>query len=179
MGESKVPSVREARPEDAPAVRRIATIDYHRTYADTLDADVIERILAQAFGATLPSLIESCAPAEDACFLVAEADEVVGFAFYGPGDEGPELHWLYTDPERLHMGIGTHLLDELDRRLQPGTTFVAYVVGGNERALAFYRARGFRDAGRVDVQEHYGAHPHRSGLEDVRLRYTLPRETEN
>jgi len=34
-------TVRGARADDAPAIRRIATIDYHRAYADTLDVDVI------------------------------------------------------------------------------------------------------------------------------------------
>ena len=83
----------------------------------------------------------------DACFLVAEeARAVIGFLHYTPG----ELHRLYVEPDRIGTGAGHALIAELERRLEPGTEYVALVRDGNERAVAFYRRHGFEPGGHAD-----------------------------
>ena len=60
------------------------------------------------------------------------------------GDRFAEVETLAVIPEERGRGIGTLLLDEVDRRLRElgvGALFIA-VMAGNDDAMRFYRRRG-------------------------------------
>lgn len=75
----------------------------------------------------------------------------VGFATTCPvpGVAGAEVFRLYVQRPFLRQGVGRRLLTEAEalalRRGANGIWLTAWV--GNERALAFYRAQGYRDVG--------------------------------
>ena len=96
--------------------------------------------------------------------LCAELDgRVVGFAMSGPchyPDPDPEvaveLHHLYVDPDHWRRGVASSLHEECVRRWRaPGVGAARlFVWEFNERAVAFYAARGWRADGhfRADAQ---------------------------
>jgi ribosomal protein S18 acetylase RimI-like enzyme len=90
--------------------------------------------------------------------LAREADAVVAYAFLfiedGPDDTFPlggryaELYSLSVEPRLRGRGIGTQLLDFVDRELASrsiGGLEVA-VMSGNDAARRFYERRGLREA---------------------------------
>lgn len=86
--------------------------------------------------------------------LIAEVDgEVVGFLVgsriskttAGAG----EIYSIYLDPDHWRAGLGARLLAEgvAQLRVISAIPLVLWVVDGNERALRFYEARGWRSDG--------------------------------
>lgn len=92
--------------------------------------------------------------AGDAWFLIAEREgSPVGFAFFriGDGDRSfetnermGELEALSVEPELRRWGIGSLLMEQVERRLAAaGVGFIGLtVIAGNEDALRFYRRWG-------------------------------------
>lgn len=141
-------SIREARMEDAEAIRTIynhavlhttAVFDYTPRDADT------QRIWMRAkIDQNLPLLVAE------------EAGEVAGYASYGPYRPWPAyLHSVensvYVAPERHGHGIGKALLGPLlDIAKTRGLhTVIAGITAGNEASLRLHRAFGFEPAGTV------------------------------
>lgn len=92
--------------------------------------------------------------AGDAWLLIAEREgSPVGFAFvrirdgdrsFETGERMGELEALSVEPELRRWGIGSLLMEELERRLAAaGIGFIGLaVIAGNEDALSFYRRWG-------------------------------------
>jgi ribosomal protein S18 acetylase RimI-like enzyme len=137
-------TVRDARPEDAGAIARVAGASWRDTYREIFDAEFIDRFLAENYAPeALARSAERAAGREDAHFLVAERDgAVVAFAQYDVGPRGPELFRIYADPEHYGTGAGGALLDELESRLEVNS-YVLDVHSRNARGRAFYERRGF------------------------------------
>jgi len=80
-------------------------------------------------------------------YFVAVDDEVVGYASGSAGDtEGVgHLTSLYVHPKRWGEGIGSHLLDAVERFLAAvGIREVRIrVLADNDHGIAFYRSRGY------------------------------------
>ena len=81
--------------------------------------------------------------------FVAELDGVVvGMASVGELGGAPYLWKLYVLPDRHGIGAGSALLSAVVDSLPAGSTRLGLdYVDGNERAAAFYLARGFRVTG--------------------------------
>src|SRR5690606_8685133 len=112
-------TVRDARPEDAEAIARVARASWRETYRGIFEAEVIDRFLRENYAAeALARQAERAAASDREEFLVAErAGSVVGYAHFGVGARGPELSRIYADPAHYGTGVGSALLDELHRRL--------------------------------------------------------------
>jgi GNAT superfamily N-acetyltransferase len=92
--------------------------------------------------------------AGDAWLLIAEREgSPVGFAFFRvresdwsfeTNERMGELEALSVEPELRRWGIGSLLMEEVDRRLAAaGVAFIALaVIAGNDDALRFYRRWG-------------------------------------
>lgn len=99
-------------------------------------------------------LDQSLAGDDDYRFVGAYAGEtLVGYACWGPtpGTEDTwDLYWIVVDPTRQGRGIGTRLLEEVERRLTAhGARLI--VVETSSRAdydptRRFYETRGFTRA---------------------------------
>ena len=137
-------TVRDARPEDAPDIARIANASWRDTYRDIFEPAFIDDFLATNYSPNaLITAIERAAQRADAQFLVAERDgEVIAFANLGVGPRGPQLWRIYADPVHYGTGAGTALLDELESRLDVDA-YQLDVHSRNERGRAFYDRRGF------------------------------------
>ena len=143
--------IRDAAADDAAAVSAVAARAWPAAYRGLFDPAFIDRVLEHTYAArSVARHIAECA----GHFLVAEeGGKVVGFLHYEPG----ELHRLYLDPGRIGSGLGRALVEELNRRLEPGTEYVALVRAGNDRAEGFYEHLGFELAERVDGFERFAA----------------------
>lgn len=154
-------TIRDAAPEDAAALARLAGAAMRATYAPIAQAAVYEAMIAQtctreAFEAT----VELKARDERAILLVAFRDGTLeGFLDFGPDEDGvPELRRLYTAAGRTSRGTGAALVDTLERQLPVGTVYRAVVHARNERGLAFWVRHGFVMQGEVDTYAHFTEH---------------------
>jgi [ribosomal protein S5]-alanine N-acetyltransferase len=143
-------TVRDARPDDAAAIERVARASWADTYRDIFEPAYIERFLTDNYAAdSLAANAERAATRDDAHFLVAERDgAVVAFAQFGSGPRGPELFRIYADPPHYGTGVGSALLAELHRRIDGRVdSYVLDVHPENGRGRAFYDRNGFVIAG--------------------------------
>ncbi len=143
-------TVRDARSEDAPRIAAIAAASWWDTYRDIFEATFIEKFVARNYAVDdLAAQAERAAVADDRHFLVAERDgQVVAFAQYGVGSNGPELSRIYADPAHYGTGAGGALLDELHERLRGRVdSYRLDVHSRNSRARAFYERKGFAVVG--------------------------------
>lgn len=137
-------TVREARPEDAVAISRVAAASWRDTYRDIFEPDFIDDFLAQNYApGSLAAAAERAATRQDAHFLVAERDgEIVAYAHFGVGEHGPQLWRIYAHPDHYGTGAGSALLDELEGRIDVDS-YRLDVHSRNRRGRAFYDRRGF------------------------------------
>ena len=93
-------TVRDARPEDAAAIGRIARASWSDTYRDIFEPAFIDDFLERHYApASLAEQARSAADRDDVEFLVAERDgEIVAYLHFGPGPHGPQLYRIYADP---------------------------------------------------------------------------------
>jgi ribosomal protein S18 acetylase RimI-like enzyme len=141
--------VRPMEPADAPAVERVARASWHAAYDDILGEGVVERAVDDWYD--LEGLGESAAN-EDHLFLVAVAGgELAGFAHAGPNPEDGTwyLFRIYVRPDRWGEGVGTALLDRLERELgdRGVSSYRLAVLADNEVGVSFYETRGFDRVG--------------------------------
>lgn len=156
-------AIRAATIEDAGAIAQVHVVSWQQAYRDLLSPE----FLAGLSVATRQSMWAESLARGRTSLLVAEANgRVVGFSAFGPSrDEaaGPtdhELWALYLAPSHWSTGLGRRLwLASLEILVWRGATDIgAWVLEGNERAIRFYAAAGFRpESGAVKVCELGGA----------------------
>lgn len=159
-------------PADAPAIRAVAERAWPAAYDGLFEAEFIQLVLDRTYDT---ALLAQAIAAPGSVFLVAEDNGVViGYLHYADG----ELNRLYVEPDRIGTGAGRLLLGELERRLEPGTEYVALVRAGNERAVSFYLRHGFETVGYVNgfarFAETWGLELEDAGSRDLLMRRRLP-----
>lgn len=131
--------VRAATPDDAAAIRDVATAAWRSTYAGLIADESIERFIASAY------TIERVATRiERHVVLVAgeTAGIVEAFAESVAQDDHVQVVAIYARPDARGRGLGTALLERVVA-LHPGEDLAADVLVGNDLAEPFYAARGF------------------------------------
>ncbi len=96
-------------------------------------------------------VFESTALANDTYEGLAalQGGEVVGWISWGPtpGTLGTfDLYWIVIDPAHQGAGIGTALVDEMERRIAGRARLIVVETAGRpdyEPTRAFYRGRGY------------------------------------
>ncbi|WP_430783062.1 GNAT family N-acetyltransferase [Actinoplanes sp. G11-F43] len=150
--------VRAARDEDAAAIRDICVRGYRKTYPTLLSSEFIERMLAEFFTLERVTAEVAAAPPGWLGYQVAEEDgRIVGAGVGGLTAPGVgELFTLYLDPDERGRGLGTLLLDRVTGQLRAAGATEMWVAAldGNELAIPFYQARGFR---KVERRRTYGS----------------------
>lgn len=141
-------TIRPATPADVEAISAIHISARQHAYADLLSPQALsvmaEGVTPQMWAMRLPA----------GWGLVAVEDgTVVGFVYVCPNPEGlpgvGDLMALHVDPAHQGRGIGGRLHDAgLEILTRHGfSSFVLWVLEGNERAMRFYRRRGWKHDG--------------------------------
>lgn len=146
-------AIRPARPDDVPAIRPVTRASWRAAYDDLPPEDELRSRWERWYDS---EALEQQISHPDGIFLVTERDgRLVGIAHAVPGWDPPELARLYVDPDVWGEGIGSRLLEEtLEAVSEEGIPrIVLRVHRGNDRAVAFYRARGFDRVPDLDDEE--------------------------
>ncbi len=142
--------VRTAAPSDLPAIRALLVETWHATYDAVYGVEKVTAITDDWHSiAALTARLERL----DAEFVVADdGAEIAGMAFASAAADGKTvtLSQLYVRPGRQGQGIGGLLLDEIIDSFPDAAVVRLEVEPANGRAVAFYRAQGFVEAGRTE-----------------------------
>ena len=141
--------VRSAAERDLEAVRALLVETWHATYDAIYGA---ERVTAITDDWHSMRSLKARLTRPRSEFLVADSGkELGGMAFAAAGEDGKilMLYQLYVRPAQQGHGIGGMLLDEILNCFPEAETCRLEVEESNKRALAFYEAYGFRQAGRT------------------------------
>lgn len=138
--------IRPAREADIDSIRTVASRAWHAGHAPIIGTRTVEKFLDEYYDAdSFRSRIED----EAVLLSVAEDPDagVVGFAMATPGDDDADydLSQLYVLPDRWGEGIGSGLLDRIERRVEThgGERIRLGVMAENERAIRFYESAGY------------------------------------
>lgn len=139
--------IRDASPDDAEAVRRVAEAAWHDAHDDIVGADAVGEFLAENYAPA--DLRERYRDGDSTTFVATVDEEIVGYATGVPGDDAYSLGSIYVHPDRQGDGIGSALLERVEREARASIfdTLRLVVMADNEDAVGFYEARGFERAG--------------------------------
>ena len=141
--------VRTASTRDLPAIRALLVATWHDTYDAIHGAERVTEITDEWH--SIPAL-EARLSRPRSEFLVADdGKRIGGMAFASLGGDGAtvELQQLYVLPEFQGRGIGGLLLDEIESCFPEASRVRLEVEEKNLKAIAFYVAQGFAEAGRT------------------------------
>ena len=141
--------LRPARIEDAADIARVHVETWQATYAPFMPATYLAGLSVERHAAQHGETLRR--PDPHGVFLVGTVGgEVRGFARAGRSRDGQrpddgELYAIYVHPDTHGSGLGRMLMDGVRTRLRTAGFRRAHlwVVTGNERAEAFYRAAGW------------------------------------
>ncbi len=169
--------IRDAQPGDAHGIATVHVASWQAAYRGLLP-DRGLAILSVADRERTWSQILVDPPPRTAVLLATADAAVVGFVAVGPGHdatavpEAGELYAIYLRPDHYRRGIGTQLHSAAMHRLSTlGFTHATlWVLEGNERAISFYRRKGWTADGTRRVDQGPGG----VELPELRLRRPLP-----
>lgn len=152
--------IRDAVPDDAPAVGLVHARSWQATYRGVVADEVLDGMDASERGRVWAYRLSRMG--SGARVLVAEVDgKVVGFAALGGSDEKDvgEVFSLYLDPGVIGTGVGRSLFAaSVDALAELGfDRAVLWVAEANERARRYYEAAGWRADGECQVDDSFGA----------------------
>jgi GNAT superfamily N-acetyltransferase len=151
--------IRSARPEDALEVARVHVRSWQSAYRGHLPDDYLANLDTVARAGRYSFGIDRADVPHTLLAVDEEEGRIIGFATTGPcadaetGRRLGELYGLYVDPDRWRTGCGRRLIAAGRARLGGlgFTDAVLWVLNGNSRAEAFYRADGWtRDGAERD-----------------------------
>lgn len=136
---------REAIPEDAEAVQRVARQSWHEAYDGIIGEEAVEEKINEWYDI---HALEESIEHEDSPMLVAADNDIIGFAQGGPSEDGPAdvcLWRIYALPAYWGDGVGTTLLNKLCSilRLEGHDSIWLSVMAENSVGRAFYAKHGF------------------------------------
>lgn len=146
-------SVRVARPRDADDIADIHVSSWRVTYRGMLPDDYLDAMDRRRLAARWRrrTLVRST----ERVLVALRGDVIAGFVCLTPSMSEPgfagEITMLYVKPELERCGVGTQLLDAGLEQLaaKPLYWAIIWAVEANERAIQFYKRRGFcLDGGR-------------------------------
>ena len=139
--------VREASETDVAAIQHVARTTWHAAYDEVLGPSAVDRQVAEWYR---DDVVANAIDSDDVVYLVADGEDVVGYASAGPseedgdGDDSAKLYTLYVDPDHWNDGIGTRLLDDVVERLRGREfeTLRVTALEANDVGRSFYESYG-------------------------------------
>jgi ribosomal protein S18 acetylase RimI-like enzyme len=142
--------IREATPEDGPAVRSIALRSMEASYS--LSPSVIESAIRQWYG---PDSFREKLEDDGVVLLLAERDgEAVAFSESALVDGRGDIHWLHVAAMHRGEGIGQRLYEATRERLGAAgaETIRGLVLAMNSEGNRFWEDRGLKKIGEGTVE---------------------------
>ncbi len=134
-----------ASEEHLPAISELACIIWHACYPGIITHAQIEYMLARMY--TLEVLHDEIRSQGIRYHRLLMDERLVGFASSGPTAEPGvvKLHKLYLLPELHGRGLGSRLLQQVEREVRAGggRRLILSVNKRNAKAIAAYRRNGF------------------------------------
>jgi diamine N-acetyltransferase len=134
-----------ASEEHLPAISELAGIIWRACYPAIISDAQIDYMLARMYS---PDVLRDEIRSQGIRYHRLLMDErLVGFASYGPTVEPGvmKLHKLYLLPELHGRGLGSRLLQQVEREVRAGggRRLILSVNTRNAKAIAAYRRNGF------------------------------------
>ena len=139
-------TIREATPDDAPAVRRVAEASWHAAHDHIVGAEAVDDVVREWYDTD--DVRESIERPGGPMFLAVPEDDVVGFAQGSETEAGPGdavVGRLYVHPDRWGNGHGSALLDRLFDAFRAAGHEAVWlaVLADNAVGRSFYDRQGF------------------------------------
>lgn len=152
--------VRDAHPDDVPALAALWTRCWHESYREMVPDEYVDQVTEERLGSRLAERLQ---PESGFAVWTASADGVAAaVCMVAPSrDEGAaadegELVALYVDPRHQRQGLGSMLVPVALHRLR-GDGFasaIAWTFAVNAPALALYEPFGFApDGGELTLMD--------------------------
>jgi len=144
--QQNVEKIVRAAEADLPAISQLAGVIWRACYPDIITHAQIDYMLARMYALdVLRDEIRSQGIRYDRLLLDGE---LAGFAAYGPTSEPGviKLYKLYLLPELHGRGLGSLLLQQVEREVRAGGVrrWMLSVNKRNAKAIAAYQRNGFR-----------------------------------
>ena len=141
--------VRTTGDRDIKAVRELLVETWHATYDAIYGPEKVTEITDDWH--SVRSLTARLTTPNSEFLVADDGKRIAGMAFASADDTGKAvtLHQLYVRPDSQGRGIGGMLLDEVLNSFPDIETMRLEVEEANTRAVAFYEAYGFAQAGRT------------------------------
>jgi ribosomal protein S18 acetylase RimI-like enzyme len=171
--------IRPAEPGDARALARVHVRAWQAAYRGLIPDAVLDTLSVDGREQRWREILDG--PPGARTIVATSGGDIAGFcSVVAPArdDDLPpgaaEVAAIYVDPARWRAGVGRALLDAaLDTLRADGAgTVVLWLLEGNDRALGFYEACGFRADGTAKT-EPVGSVERVGGLTQARLRLAL------
>ena len=142
---SSVPRIAPATEADLPAISKLAEVIWRACYPGMITTAQIDYMLARMYSPdVLRDEIHSRGIRYEQLFAHGE---LAGFAAFGPTPRPGvlKLHKLYVRPELHGRGLGSLLMQHVEREVRKagGHRLILAVNKGNAKAIATYRRNGF------------------------------------
>ncbi len=147
--------IRSAIDADAEAIARVHVRSWQAAYRDLLPHELLDGLSVDTRAEQWRSILGANARTGQTTLVAESGGAVVAFAHLGPcrdedaGAEVGEVYAIYADPDRFGDGLGRGLMTKATAVLAANgfCTATLWVLAGNARAIAFYRAAGFAAEG--------------------------------
>lgn len=163
--------IRDARPGDELKVARIHVRAWQAGYRGILPEDYLSGLSDEQRAARYTFHHDD--PARPRTLIAEDTHGPVGFATTAPAEEPEvgELAALHVDPDAWRLGIGRLLLSAARSRLANHGHKAAslWLLAGNSRGDAFYRADGWKPDGTWRTKTVWGVQ-----VDELRYRRHLP-----
>lgn len=146
--------LREATSDDVDGIRTVARASLDASYGHAISGDIIDQAIEQWYAA---DQLSDDLDDEGTVFVVAvEDDEIVGFGqsyITKRRETVGEITWLHVDPNHRGHGLGSDLLEEVERRLirKGAERIEGRVLVENEAGAQFYEDHGFKSTGQRTI----------------------------
>jgi putative acetyltransferase len=152
-------TVREAREADAEAILDLHIASIRAFGPETYDDEQVEAWAYKEGGPSYP-----IGHPEHVVLVAERAGEIAGFGDIAPPE--CELYAVYVHPEHAGEGVGTAILDLLERTASDhGCDRLELTASKN--AVGFYAQAGYE---RIEAVDHEPSGPHDVTLKCVRMR---------
>lgn len=143
--------VRTATSKDIAKIGELLRMSWHGAYDGRFGAEEVERVHKERHS---PSVLSEYLAAPHSEFLVADDGRQLGGVAYAAMADGmvktAVLYMLYVHPDEQRQGIGADLFAELETCFPAADVMRLQVDQASEGAVAFYRAHGFEEVGRIN-----------------------------